>query len=313
LIKSSLSINGSGTTLIKQWLLGLLCLMLTLHQTHAQDTTRVPRHRLPVVLGSSAVLYSASLVGLNELWYKGFPRQQFSFFNDNDEWRGMDKMGHVFSAYHLGLMGISGLEWAGASPGMSTWLGGASGFIYLSAIELLDAYSAGWGFSPGDMMANTLGYLLAAGQHQAWKEQRIIIKFSFSPSGYAPMRPNLLGKNLAEQIMKDYNGQTYWLSASPATFIKGESKFPRWLCLSFGYSVDGLIGARSNVWTSGGATYDFSSIPRRSQYLLSVDIDLRQLPFNYKWYRSLSQWLGFIKIPAPAFEFGQRKFHPLYF
>jgi hypothetical protein len=52
-----------------------------------------------VIVGS--LTYGAALYGLNELWYKDFPRQDFHFFNDNTQWKQVDKIGHFYSAYHL--------------------------------------------------------------------------------------------------------------------------------------------------------------------------------------------------------------------
>jgi hypothetical protein len=52
-------------------------------------------------------------------------------------------------------------------------------------------------------------------------------KIFFIPQ-YAQYRPNVLGSSLAEQILKDYNGQTYWLSVNLHSFYKG-SKIPNGL------------------------------------------------------------------------------------
>ena len=49
---------------------------------------------------------------------------------------------------------------------------------------------------------------------------RIYPKFSFHRTDYAPLRPDVLGDGLAEEIFKDYNGQTYWLSFDMDKFIK---------------------------------------------------------------------------------------------
>ena len=35
-------------------------------------------------------------------------------------------------------------------------------------------------------------------------------KFSFHQTKFASQRPETLGASLNEQILKDYNGQTYW-------------------------------------------------------------------------------------------------------
>lgn len=95
----------------------------------------------------------------------------------------------------------------------------------MTAIECMDGFSKGWGFSWGDQAADVMGTGLAIAQEAFWQEQRVKIKFSFSPSGLAKYNPNLLGKSLSTQLLKDHNGQTYWLTASPGMFAK-KSGFP---------------------------------------------------------------------------------------
>jgi hypothetical protein len=87
------------------------------------------------------------------------------------------------------------------------------------------------GASSGDIIANASGTALFVSQ-LLWKEQRITPKFSFHTT-HAQYRPNVLGSSLAEQMLKDYNGQTYWLSVNLHSFYKG-SKIPKWLNLAIG-------------------------------------------------------------------------------
>jgi len=54
--------------------------------------------RVNGVVFAEAALGTAVTIGLNYLWYKKFPRSPFHFFNDNNEWLNMDKMGHAQEA-----------------------------------------------------------------------------------------------------------------------------------------------------------------------------------------------------------------------
>ena len=54
---------------------------------------------------------TVAMVGLNYLWYKKFPHSGFHFFNDNAEWLGIDKAGHVFSAYNIAVIQNSIMQW----------------------------------------------------------------------------------------------------------------------------------------------------------------------------------------------------------
>src|SRR5690606_29694126 len=76
------------------------------------------------------------------------------------------------------------------------------------------------------------------GQQLLWDQQRIAVKFSAHTTRFAQQRPDLLGEGLAERILKDYNGQTIWLSANIDRFAPSE--VPQWLNLAFGYSATGI-------------------------------------------------------------------------
>jgi hypothetical protein len=71
------------------------------NDTLALNLSKQKKHN--TIFSSLAIGASASsVVGLNSLWYKDYPRSNFHFFNDSKEWMQMDKFGHVFSAYQIG-------------------------------------------------------------------------------------------------------------------------------------------------------------------------------------------------------------------
>lgn len=268
------------------------------------NSRSLSKKRLALVVSSEAVLYSGSLIGLNELWYKDYPHSSFHFFDDNDEWLQMDKMGHVTTSYYIGRVGIGFMNWTGLSRKKAIWYGGMLGSLYQTTIEVLDGYSSGWGFSVGDFGANTAGSLLCVGQQLAWNEQRIVLKYSFMQSEYSKYRPNLLGENLQENLLKDYNGQTYWLSVNPASFMSKETKFPKWLNVAFGYGADGMTGGDFNppyIDEHGQQLY----FDRYRQFYLSLDVDLTRIKTRSKFLKAVFYSVGFIKIPAPALEFSK--------
>jgi hypothetical protein len=100
------------------------------------------------------------------------------------------------------------------------------GICFLTAVEVLDGFSSEWGASSGDIIANASGTALFVSQELLWKE-RGSPKFSFHTTQYAQYRPNVLGSSLAEQILKDYNGQTYYFSQF--TLLSKGSKIPNGL------------------------------------------------------------------------------------
>ena len=269
------------------------------------------KKRQNTVIVTETALASATLLGLNQIWYADYPRSKFHFINDNNEWLQMDKVGHMYSAYHLGRFGAEMLNWSGADQKKQLIYGAGLGFAFLTAVEVLDGYSSEWGASPGDIIANATGTGLYVSQELLWKEQRIIPKFSFHTTQYASMRPNLLGKSLNEQILKDYNGQTYWLSVNLHSFAK-ESKIPKWLNVAFGYGAEGMLSG--NV--QDDIPISVENPERYRKFFLSFDVNLAKIDTKSHFLKTIFSVFNTIKIPAPTLEYSANKgfkAHALYF
>ncbi|MFN4027793.1 MULTISPECIES: DUF2279 domain-containing protein [Flavobacterium] len=269
------------------------------------------KSRLKTLVITEATLGTAALVGLNQVWYADYPRSDFHFINDNAEWLQMDKAGHVFSAYHLGSFGANALKWSGANKKSQLLYGATLGLAFLTTVEVFDGYSANWGASLGDVVANVSGTALYVSQELLWKEQRIVPKFSFHTTPYAAARPEVLGSSLQEQILKDYNGQTYWLSFNIHSFAP-KSKVPKWLNVAVGYGAEGMITGKEAFVN----TIFLPEQQRYRQFYLSLDIDLTKIETKSHFLKTILTICNTIKIPAPTFEIkgsGGTKWHLVYF
>lgn len=98
------------------------------------------------------------------MWYADYPRSKFKTINDSGEWLQMDKVGHVFTSYQLGRLSSNTLSWAGVNRKQRLIYSTTIGLGFLTAVEVMDGFSAEWGFSWSDMAANTLGSGLFIGQ-----------------------------------------------------------------------------------------------------------------------------------------------------
>jgi hypothetical protein len=257
------------------------------------------------VIGAGA----SSFIGLNELWYKDFPQRNFHFYNDSKDWMQMDKFGHAFSSYQIGRNFYNTLKTSDSNRNKNIFLGGASGLIYLTGMEILDGKSAQWGFSNSDMIANTLGYFLFASQEYFLQEQFISLKFSYQKSAFADMRPETFGRNFQQRLLKDYNGQTYWLSAPLSLNRANTKRFTRWLCISFGYSIDENLYADNNI-------NSVNNFHATREFFFSFDADLNRIEWRRKWMKKIASVINFIKIPSPTIGIrsdGKVKVYPVYF
>lgn len=266
------------------------------------------------VIGTSIGIggvWAGSMIGLSELWYKNTEKAPLHSFDDSKNWLQMDKMGHWYAAYKIHLISSELFEWSGIKKKNATWIGAGISLGYQTTFELFDGHSKKWGFSWSDMLANFVGTTTYTSQELIWQEQRFIPKFSYFPTEFAKYRPAVLGNSFGNSMMKDYNGQTYWLSFSPGTFMKN-GKYPEWLCFSFGYSVSEKLVGDSEYYQDPVSGREFFS---KRQFLFSLDIDFSKIPTKKPWIRALLKQLNYLKIPFPALMITNGKFgaHPFYF
>jgi len=260
---------------------------------------------------TEAVLASGAFIGLNQLWYADYPKSDFHFINDNAQWMQMDKVGHLYSSYQIGRLGAEALNWTGANQNKQLIYGASLGFVFLTAVEVLDGFSEEWGASMGDVAANASGTALYVSQELIWKEQRVIPKFSFHTTQYPNYRPDLLGSSIQEQMLKDYNGQTYWFSVNLNSFAK-KSKIPKWLNVALGYGAEGMIGENGE---QNALIFPIKQEKYR-QFYLSLDLNLTKINTKSHFLKTIFSVLNTVKIPAPTLEYSPQrgfKFYALYF
>ncbi len=265
----------------------------------AKDTQKADSSEFRIrpwhLIASEAALYAGSMLALNEAWYKNYPRSSFHFFNDNGEWLQMDKVGHAFATYQASYQNAALLLQTGMPEKKAIWVSSGIAFLAISSIEIYDGFSSNWGASLGDLLANGSGAALYLAQQSLFNEQVVRFKFGYRHSPYASKRPELLGSNLPERVLKDYNGQSFWLSMSMQKMTTIE-KIPPWIALAVGYGGNGMIGGGKNP-------VEFTSIDRYRQYMLSVDIDWQKIPARNKFLKIVLRALNVIKIPFPALSY----------
>lgn len=263
------------------------------------------------------LLYSALLYLSNLLWYQYENFSQFHWFDDWQEWKQMDKLGHLFSTFHLSslictMLGYLLKKKTPLPPRRSLVLFSTLiGFFLLSSIEILDGFAPNYGASIYDLVANALGAVLFTLQKIYLSKFIVLPKFSFHFTKFATERPNVLGDNKLMQIFKDYNGQTYWYSLPFSSFF-GEKHLPKWVNyvhLAIGYSADEMIFGR---------VYQNEAIglfPFR-RYFISLDLHLTAFSSKYALINSFIFLLNAIKFPLPTLEWNEQDgfvWHWIYF
>ncbi|MBJ6143348.1 DUF2279 domain-containing protein [Hymenobacter sp. BT559] len=299
----------------------LLLISLNLGTVRAQVVGPDPRYpadtgihqgRFIGVVAGTAIVYALTTYFLGKTWYT--KRVPFHSFNDNGEWLQMDKIGHATTSYAISRGEYELFRWSGVNERAAVLTGGLIALLYQTTIEVFDGRSEGWGFSKGDMAANLTGVALFMGQQYGFGEQKASLRYGWRQSIYPAYRPNLLGHHAGNQMLKDYNGQQYWLSFNMASVLPVGPSFPRWLNLDLGYSASGMTGGHANppYFDAAGNEVKFR---RYRQFYLSPDITLAQLPgLRTSGAQPLISAGQFFKIPAPSLEYNPvhgLRVHPL--
>ena len=284
-------------------------LMLICFSSYAQDSLRttIPKKRTGLLFAGGTLAYAGTLAGLSAVWYNK-DRAKFHWFDDSGEWLLMDKAAHFTAAYHFSRLSCQLFKRLTISRNSQTLYSSLTGFLMISSVEVLDGFQNGYGASAYDLSANLLGAGLFAGQELLWHEQRIKPKFSYHTTAFPRHRPETLGKGFLEQVIKDYNGQTYWLSVDIHAFFSKKNTFPKWLNIAAGYGAEGML-------------YGFPNDPRhikppRRQFYLALDWDLSYIRTRSSLLKGLLFVLDAVKIPSPAVSMDSKgifRFHPLYF
>jgi len=274
---------------------------------HAQvgDSAAIAQTKRNRIIGVStigAAAYAGTLVGLQYVRYNNYPTTNFYFANNNSHWKQVGKLGHFALGSKITINGYNLLRWVGVKHKNSLIYAAGTSMLYLSTLEVIDGYHSGLGFSWGDMAANAGGTAFTAIQLAVWKQQKFNYKFSYHQTQFSQYNPNTLGRGFWEYWMKDFNGQTHWISFSPWAFSKSE-RAPKWLCVAIGYGAEGMTGATENITEFNGKPAP--QFDRYRQYYLSLDIDLSKIKTRYKFLKLVFGVLSNVKVPFPALEFNR--------
>lgn len=295
------------------FLLTSFSLKAILPRDSTQFETNINRAKLTSAIVSSTLAYTGGISYLSFVWYKDHERVPFHFYNDNTGYLQMDKMGHAYASYFESYICYNWLRKTGISKQKALLYGGTAGFIMQLPIEVFDGLYEGWGFSWGDIIANTLGSALLIGQEALFDEQIVRPKMSFSKSKYFDQANGYLGKNVFNSFFEDYNSHTHWFSADANRFFL-KNTLPSWLNLSVGYSANGMFGEFSNRSYYHGVK--LPEVDRTRQFLFSLDVNWEKIPTHSKFLKVIFKGLNFVKLPFPAIGINSKgtfKAYGLYF
>jgi len=253
--------------------------------SHEDTTTnQMPPTIDPVKLGVvGGVTVAGSVVGhalVNDFWWKG-EKVPFHVNTTTDYTYALnaDKLGHMVFSHAASTIYSDLFRWCGMDSTTAAWSGFGVAMTYQTYVEIRDGFSAGYGFSWGDIAANTIGSSLPVAQRYIPALRSIDLQLSFWPS-------DDFKNGQYNAIIDDYTSTTHWLTlnAYDVAPTSWRSWFPPWLGLAIGHSVQNLDG-------NGGGQH---------VVYLSLDWQLHRIPNLAPWLRDVLRVLHLYHLPAPA-------------
>jgi len=251
--------------------------------------------RLSSMLGLMAVANTVAYTYQRKVWYteKTTVFHSLGFSYDWDKYQQMDKFGHFSDAYFTSDLSAKIYRWSGVSGDNSVWYGALTGWLWMLEIEISDAFMAEWGFSWGDMAANTAGSLFFVLQQFNYDALGgIHPKFSWHKS--EAWNKNLYTRD-PKALIEDYEGMTFWLTVNPYHYFPDSWKknYSEWLAplgIAFG------VGAKDISWDPFGGY---------KVYSIGLDIDLTKIPIwkNSNVTKFIMSELNFLRLPLPTIRF----------
>lgn len=254
------------------------------------------RMRNTALIGGGSAVVAA--YGYHAWWRQGFTRdfrrQAEGGFGANTEFSGIDKLGHVYSAY-VGVRAMAPLfEAVGNSPQDARWLAAWTTWGAMTGIEVLDGFSRQYRFSHEDFIANTVGALAgyALASNPGW-DDFIDFRLFYRRSPLSNWDP-----------IGDYPGQRYYLVAK-ADGVAALRDVPilRYLELGIGYGAPGIdTPDEYNL-------HDFAQ--RRREVFVGVSVNMARLIADLfyggrrsttRTQRNVERLLDVVQHPAMAYR-----------
>jgi hypothetical protein len=249
----------------------------------------VSNGRLGIVVTGVAVYDIAFYQTLKKPWWGG---EKSDFHVDNDWWGNysmeVDKLGHAWGAQMLAVTSASAYEWSGMSRRESLFWGGVTSLATQTQVEVLDGYTAKYGFSLPDYAANIAGAFYPLMQ-ELWSPLRLVT-FKMSYHGRRYEADAYRGRAEPNRL-EDYSRQTYWLAFDVNGMLPRDTRrwWPDWLGIAAGYGVDNAFAkARSD---------------RIREYYLAVDLDPSRIRTGNRVLSMILAPFHWIHLPSPAIRF----------
>lgn len=185
------------------------------------------------------------------------------FFGTDTHNGGMDKLGHTYGTMLLSDFFAASLARRHVNQHSAALTGAIMGWSVMAMVETFDGFSKDYGFSPQDIVANTVGATFSYLRNTMPElKSKLDYRLEYVPSGYGDgFKPH-----------SDYAGQKYILALKLAGFEKFEETPLRFFELDLGYYTEGFRREEA---------IDKGISPTRNVFV-AIGINVEQVLFGYQ-------------------------------
>lgn len=178
------------------------------------------------------------------------------FFGTDTKYLGIDKLGHAYGTYVYSDVLTQRIAQNSDNHAGAALTGSVLGLAIQFGVEVGDGFSPDQGFSPQDMMFNTLGAGFSLLRNSVpGLADKLDFRYSYWKSEFSPFDPSA-----------DYSGQKYLLALKLSGFEAFEESPMRFLELHAGYYARGV----------GDSTVG-NGVARRREPYIGIGLNLQQL------------------------------------
>lgn len=206
---------------------------------------------------------------------------EFRFHEDPTYAHNQDKLLHFFGGAVGSAISAKALSWSGYDQPKATLLGAATSLAFLTFMKIEDGYINYLGFDRVNQLANIIGAAYPLAQYY------VPVLNNFTPkASYVASQNDVSAKNQAlPRFLADHEGQKFWVGITVYDLLPKELK-------RYWFPIVGL---------AVGHTLRDANTPRPyHETFLALDLDLRKLPGDSQFLKTIWEMLNYVHLPMPA-------------
>ena len=205
----------------------------------------------------------------------------FRFHEDFTYALNQDKLLHFYGSVVGSTISAKALSWSGYDQPNASLLGAATSLAFMTFMKIEDGHIDYLGFDRVDELSNIIGAAYPVAQYYVPFLNNFTPKFSYIAS-----KNNVVARNqVLPNFLEDHEGQKFWMGITTYNLLP--KQLQRYWLPAVGFAV-------------GYTVRDLNTPKPYHEAILALDLDLRKLPGDSRFLRTMWEMLNYIHLPMPA-------------